>query len=106
MPLTVEINLRIPSLSVETDAGKKKISHDNVRYLKVLELPALPKPDETLTLTTANGVMLPCIVKRTDWEEERQMFVVSCRYGQTRLTDHVYVSLVNDTTWTKRELPV
>lgn len=106
MPLTVAINLRIPSLSIETDAGKKKISHDHVRYLKVLELPALPKPDERLTLSTSSGVPLPCVVGRTDWDEAREMFIVTCRYGQSRLSDHVYVSLMNDSTWTKHELPV
>lgn len=105
MPIIVEANLRIPSLSVTDEKGTKVINNQAVRFHKMIEVAAIPKADETLDLSTSDGTALPCRVTRSDWEEDRQLFIVFCKYSIPRITSQVFTALNTDTEWRKTELP-
>jgi hypothetical protein len=103
MSLTVEIKLRVPSLRVQTESAPRKIANAHVRFLKTIELGSLPAPGATIMAPTSRGVPFACVVTRVDWEEERQMFVVSCQYGLPRISIGAYDELVGDSSWTRRD---
>ena len=104
MAIIVEANLRVPSLSVTDDKGSKTINNQALRFRKMIEVAAIPKVDEMLELSTSDGIPLPCRVTRSDWEEDRQLFVVSCKYSPSRITSQTFEALLTDAEWKKTEL--
>ena len=53
------------------DENGYPIDHSSVRFRKVIEVPAIPKAEEPLELSTSSGRVLPARVVRADWNEDR-----------------------------------
>ena len=106
MPIDAEANLKIPSLTVKTP-GKpdQRVDNGSVRFTRRITLDALPKPGDTLTLTTQFGPPFDCTVSRLDWDEEKNLFVVSCSYARRSITADEHTALLTDSDWTTKLLP-
>jgi hypothetical protein len=106
MPTEIEVNLRVPTLTVKTpNEPDRRIDNSAVRFTKRIEVPALPKPGESLSLSTNSGqTTFDCTVTRSDWHEEKALFVVACTYAKRSLPVETYSALVNDTEWTMKQL--
>jgi hypothetical protein len=73
--------------------------------MKRIEVPALPKAGEVLSLSTDGGrTSFECTVTRSDWSEEKGLFVVACTYAKRSLPAETYSALVNDAEWTMKPL--
>ena len=106
MAQTVEISLRIPSLRVRRD-GKDEpetIANSDVRFSKQVELEAVPKPGEMLSMVVGSGDTFDCEVVRSDWHDEKNMFVVACRYAKRSISAADYQALMNSPDWQVRAL--
>ncbi len=56
MSREVEVSLRVPNMKVRVlDENGYPIDHANVRFRKMIQVPSIPKPEETLQLTTRSG---------------------------------------------------
>ena len=102
----VLINLRIPSLTVKQDVdAPRRVDNSMLRFLKTVELPAIPKVGQTLDMT-ADALPAPfaCTVKRSDWDDRENMFVVSCAYGRASIPEADYRALVGSPDWAARPL--
>src|SRR3954454_22796875 len=81
MAKQVEVRLRVPNMKVRVlDENGYPIDHSSMRFRKVLNVPKIPKPDETLDLSTQSGRIVQAKVVRADWNEDRGLFVLSCQY--------------------------
>src|SRR5690349_2567603 len=79
--MDVEVSLRIPNMKVRAlDENGYPIDHSAVRFKKMVTVPSVPKAGASLQLTTRAGKPFEAKVVRSDWEEERGLFVVSCQY--------------------------
>ena len=108
MAIEVEVNMRIPSLSVRSE-GERDTRIDNaaIRFTRLTNVPALPKPGDSLVLTTNKGeTTFECTVTRAEWHEEKALFVVSCTYSKRSVSLEMYSALVNDTDWRMKPLLV
>jgi hypothetical protein len=106
MEMDVEIELRIPTLMVKNeDNTPAKVDNTSVRFRKVIQVPAFPPPGSTLQLDTNSGLAFECTIARADWHEEKQLFVVACRYPNKRIRQEEYEALLNDPAWHRTELP-
>jgi hypothetical protein len=106
MPMEVEVNMRIPSLTIRAP-GERDTRIDNaaVRFTRITSLPAIPKPGDSLLLTTNKGATtFECTVTRSDWHEEKALFVVSCNYSKRSVSMEMYNTLINDAEWTMKPL--
>ena|SRR5581483_6891061 len=103
----VLINLRIPSLTIDAPdhSGRKRVDNSGVRFLKAVELPAVPKPGTVLDLT-ASALADPfgCTVKRADWDERENRFIVSCSYAKTSIREADYNALLGSSDWVAKPL--
>lgn len=102
MPQTVEISLRIPSLTLPNQ--KERTNNDSVRFITHVEVASIPKADDMLTVPVANGT-LECRVVRSTWEESRNCFMVSCQFARRSIAATEYEALMNSENWHVRELP-
>ena len=106
MPIDVEINLRIPRLTIRSaNAPDKVIDNSLVRFTRLAQVPAIPKGGEPLQLAARiAGDVIDCVVTRSDWSEERERFIVSCNYSKKSIAAADYEALVNDSDWTQKPL--
>jgi hypothetical protein len=106
MPTEIEVNMRVPTLTVRAaNEPDRRIDNSAVRFTKRIEVPALPKPGELLALSTDGGrTTFECTVMRSDWNEEKGLFVVACTYAKRSLPVETYSALVNDNEWTMKPL--
>ena len=106
MPTEIEINLRVPTLTVKVpNEPDRRIDNSAVRFTKRIEVPSLPKPGDSLSLSTNGGLTtFECTVTRSDWHEEKALFVVACTYAKRSLPVDTYSALVNDAEWTMKQL--
>ena|SRR2546421_8451192 len=106
MPTEIEVNLRVPTLTVKTaNEPDRRIDNSAVRFTKRIEVPSLPKAGDMLSLSTDAGRQtFECTVTRSDWHEEKALFVVACTYAKRSLPVETYSALVNDTDWTMKQL--
>jgi hypothetical protein len=106
MPTEIEVNMRVPTLTVRApNEPDRRIDNSAVRFTKRIEVPALPKPGELLSLSTDGGrTTFECTVMRSDWSEEKGLFVVACTYAKRSLAVETYSALVNDAEWTMKPL--
>jgi hypothetical protein len=102
----IEVNMRVPTLTVRSpNEADKRIDNSAVRFTRRIQVPALPKPGDVLSLSTAGGsATFDCTVTRSDWHEEKALFVVACTYAKRSLTIDTYSALVNDNEWTMKQL--
>jgi hypothetical protein len=106
MAQTVEISLRIPSLRVRRDGkdAPETISNSDVRFSKQVEIDTVPKPGEVLAMAVSSGETFDCEVIRSDWRDDKNMFVVACRYTKRSITQADYQAFMNSTDWQVRAL--
>lgn len=105
MSIQVEVSLRIPSVKNPIlDENGYPLDHASVRFITTMTVPAIPKPGTTLQLTTSSGKAFTGDVVRADWSEEKEIFVVSCKYANRSIPPDEYGALVNDADWRMRPL--
>ena len=106
MAQTVEISLRIPSLRIRKDGmdAPETITNSDVRFSTQIELPSVPKAGTMLELTGAPGQTFECEVVRSDWSDDKNMFVVACRYAKRSISAADYHALMNAPGWQMRPL--
>ena len=103
--IAVEINMRLPNITVRTPHEPTRvIVNAELRYIKRIQVPALPRPDDSLELSTSGGHRVPVTVKRVDWHEEKALFVVACQYAGRSVPLEVYNSLKEDPEWQEKSL--
>jgi hypothetical protein len=106
VPIDVEINLRIPRLTIKSPAAPDKVIDNSlVRFTRLAQVPAIPKAGEPLQLAArVAGNSIDCVVTRSDWSEEKEIFIVSCNYSKKSIAAADYEALVNDAEWTMKPL--
>jgi len=105
MSREVEVSLRVPNMKVRAlDESGYPIDHASVRFKKLIHVPAIPKPDEVLELTTRTGKPFQAKVVRADWNEDRALFIVSCQYSSRTISPDEYAALTNDPDWQLKPL--
>jgi hypothetical protein len=105
MSREVEVSLRVPNMKVRAlDENGYPIDHAAMRFRKRINVPSIPKPEETLQLTTRSGTTLPARVVRADWIESRELFVLSCQYANRSITAEEYAALSDDPDWELKPL--
>jgi hypothetical protein len=106
MAQTVEISLRIPSLRVRREGKQamETIANNDVRFSKRVELQAVPKPGDVLTMSVSSGGTFDCEVVRSDWHEEKNMFLIACRYSKRSISHAEYQTLMESSDWQVRAL--
>jgi hypothetical protein len=109
MAQTVEISLRIPSLRVnrpDKDGidAMTVVTNSDVRFSKLIEVEAIPKPGDVLRMTVSAGGAFDCEVVRSDWHHEKNKFVVACRYSKRSISPAEYQALMDSSDWQMRAL--
>src|SRR5918997_1551532 len=105
MAMEVEVSLRVPNMKVRAlDENGSPIDHSAVRFRKRITLPAVPKPGESLQLTTRTGQPFESKVVRADWHEGAGLFVLSCQYANRSIAPEEYRALIEDADWEMRPL--
>ena len=106
MAQTVEISLRIPSLRVRkegTDVAET-IANGDVRFSTQVDLESVPKPGTILKLPVGTGEPFECEVVRSDWSDDKNKFVVACRYSKRSISHADYQALMHAPGWEVRTL--
>ncbi|RPI54001.1 MAG: hypothetical protein EHM55_12125 [Acidobacteria bacterium] len=104
--MDVEIELRIPTLTIKVDEDTtKRIDNSLVRFRKVIQVPAFPPPGSKIELSAGSDLAFECAITRADWHEEKQRFVLACKYPKQRIFPHEYEAFVNDPQWERTEFP-
>jgi hypothetical protein len=106
MVQTVEISLRIPSLRIRREGKEalETIANSDVRFGKRVELEAIPKPGDILKMTLSSGGTFDCDVVRSDWQHDRNIFVIACRYSKRSISPAEYQALMGASDWQVRAL--
>ena len=105
MSIDVEVNLRIPSVKEPAkDEHGYPINSADVRFIRIVSVPALPKPDALLQLKMSDGSSIECAVTRADWSESKERFVVYCTYSKKSILPDQYNALLSDPNWEMRPL--
>ena len=98
--MEVEISLRIPAVKDPLkDASGWPVNHADVRFVKRIVVDKLPKPDEVLDLTINPNHPFQARVVQSHWHEEKQLFVVACRYAKTSIPRPEYLAIMEDPEW-------
>lgn len=105
MSIEVEINLRIPAIKEALkDASGWPINNGDVRFTKCFKAQTLPKPGEVVDLVTRPDYKFQATVVRTEWHEQKETFVVSCKYSKQSISRPEYLALMEDHEWTMKPL--
>jgi hypothetical protein len=105
MSIEVEVNLRIPTLTIRSPhEPDRRIDNSVVRFTKLIQVPSIAKPGAPLQLTVSSGQTLDCTVTRADWHEQTERFIVSCTYAKKSISPELYNALVNDEGWKTKML--
>lgn len=104
MTMSLDVNLRLPSITVgSTHEGLKRITNTESRFWKAMEVPSLPRVGDNLELSCRSYDFL-AVVKRVDWDDGKDRFVVACHYAKRSMTAAMYESFRADPDWTMRPL--
>jgi hypothetical protein len=104
--MNVEIELRVPTFVMKDEFdAEKRVDNSHIRFRSVIEVPAFPKPASKIALNIGTRLGVPCLIERADWNEAKQMFVLTCQYPTRRISPAEYEALLNDPQWKKTELP-
>ena len=107
MPIPIEVNLKIPSLTIRVAGREEGVRTNNtsVRFGKRMMVDAVPISGAELQLSTQFAESFDSRVIRTDWSDDKNLFVVSCSYGSRSIAEAQYNALLADPDWTKTQLP-
>ena len=105
MTHTIVISLKVPSLRVRRE-GKdpETIVNSDIRFTRLVDVEAVPKPGEVLTLTVGSGGSFECEVVSSIWHDDKNMFVTACRYSKRSIAEADYRALMNAPDWQVRAL--
>ena len=104
VPITLDVNLRVPDISVRTpQAPVRRITNGDARFWKEIKVLALPKVGDALELST-HAHAFHATVKRLDWHDDKNRFVVVCHYSKRSMTLEEYDGLRADPDWTMKPL--
>ena len=103
MSQIVEVRLRLPARpQIKSAAFPYGVA--DVRFTKQVELETVPKIGELFTMS-AGSLSFPCKVVQRNWDEDKNMFVLSCDYGGTsRISNEDYLTILEGPDWTARPL--
>jgi hypothetical protein len=103
--IEIEINLRIPAVKdpLKNSSGWP-INNGEVRFTKHVNTPTLPKPGDVVELMTQPNHKFEATVTRADWHEEKEIFIVSCKYAKQSIPRPHYLALMEDHEWTMKPL--
>jgi hypothetical protein len=101
MAHTVEISLRVPSLRIRKEGAfaPETITNSDVRFSTRLDVETVPKTGTILEVAVGASQTFPCEVVRSDWRDDKNMFVVACRYAKRSITPADYQALVDAPGW-------
>jgi hypothetical protein len=100
MAQTVEISLRVPSLrATKGEHQTERIENAEVRFSKQIEVDRIPKAGDILDMTVSSGDTFKCIVMRSDWSEDKNLFVVACRYFNRSISPAEYAAFMSSSDW-------
>jgi hypothetical protein len=103
--MDVEIELRIPTLTIKPEDGPSgRIDNSLVRFRKIVQVPVFPPPGSKIEVSVGSNFAFECVIARADWHEEKQRFVLSCKYPKQRIFPHEYEALLNDPQWQRTEV--
>ena len=103
--IEVEINLRIPAVKDPLkDAAGWPINNADVRFTKRVKAETLPKPGDVVDLMTRPDYKFQATVVQANWHEEKEMFIVSCKYSKQSIPRPEYLALMEDHEWTMKPL--
>lgn len=104
--IEVEVRLRIPrgKAAAAPEWNGPPIDHGAVRFTKLIKVAAIPKPGAILQLAIGSGRTLTCEVTRADWNEDRAIFVLSCKYAKRMIPADECAALYNDGEWLVKPL--
>jgi len=103
--MEIEINLQIPTVKEPLKGPDGwPISNADIRFLKRIEVPKLPKVGDLLDLTVKPDFTFQANVARSDWHEEKELFVVACKYKLRSIPRPEYLALMADPDWVRRPL--
>jgi len=103
--MEVEINLQIPSVKDPIKgADGWPIHNADIRLLKRIEVARLPKAGDQVELSVRPDFVFQASVTRSDWHEEKEMFVVACRYSLRSIPRPEYLALMDDPEWIRKPL--
>jgi hypothetical protein len=106
MPIDIELNLRVPSLMMRSpDKADQKIDNSSVRFLKRMTVDSVPKPGDKLQLTVRSTAPFECSTTRSDWSDDKELFVVAGQFARRSITPEEYQAILNDPDWTQKLLP-
>ena len=99
------MSLRVPTLTFRSvNEPDRRIDNSAVRFLKLVNVPAIPKTGDMLQLTTGGGEAFEATITRVDWHEARALFVLSCNYARRAISSDEYRALSADPQWRAKEL--
>ena len=105
VPIQVEVNLKIPRVTLRpADGPAQVIDNSAIRYTRLIDVPAVPKAGEVLQVAAGPFQTFDCSVTRSDWSDERELFIVSCSYAKRSMSGEEYDALVNDAEWKSKPL--
>jgi hypothetical protein len=103
--MNVEVNLRIPAVKEPAkDDNGYPINSADVRFIRLVSVPALPKLGALLQLETRAGTSIESEVNRVDWSEGKALFIVYCKYSKRSIPADKYHALISDPDWEVRPL--
>ena len=96
--IDVEVNMKIPRVTIRAQGQADKIiDNSTVRFTTLIKVPAIPKQGTPLQLATRDGGGFESTVTRSDWSEEKSLFIVSCSYAKRSMSADEYNALCNQT---------
>ena len=101
----MEVRLRVPNMKNRVkNAEGYPIDHAEMRFRKIIEVDEIPHAGDLLALSTSRGRVLNASIVRVDLDEDRQLFILSCQYGERVITLDDYSALSEDPDWQLKHL--
>jgi len=103
--MDVEINLRVPKPKIPA-AGPdgSPIDSSSIRFTKTITVSQVPKPGQRLELSISSGEVFEGEVLRVDWHDNRELFIVACRYAPRSIPQNHYDALTSSADWIAKPL--
>ena len=96
--MEIQINLQISPAVKDPlkDPDGWPINNADIRFLERIEVAKLPNVGDAIELNVQPGIVFQASVTRSDWHEEKKLFVVACRYTPRSIPRVEYVALMSD----------